>query len=163
MRVIAPSRSRAMVNVHNHTAIIERRFAALGLRLSYGEHVDERDAFDSSPARSRVADLHAAFADPAVAAIMTVIGGYDSNEPLPCLDWDLIRANTKIFCGAEPAATSSPSAPDRAPPDRAPQARGRGLRAEDAHPAGCRPHCGGGDHVLHVVEVVEPRAARMLT
>ena len=99
MRVIAPSRSRAMVNVHNHTAIIERRFAALGLRLSYGEHVDERDAFDSSPARSRVADLHAAFADPAVAAIMTVIGGYNSNELLHYMDWDLIRANPKIFCG----------------------------------------------------------------
>jgi muramoyltetrapeptide carboxypeptidase len=99
VRVIAPSRSRAMVNEHDHTAIIERRFAALGLRLSYGEHVDERDAFDSSPVPSRVADLHAAFADPAVAAIMTVIGGYNSNELLPYLDWDLIRANPKIFCG----------------------------------------------------------------
>lgn len=88
-----------MVNEHDHTAIIERRFAALGLRLSYGEHVDERDAFDSSPAQSRVADLHAAFADPAVAAIMTVIGGYNSNELLPYLNWDLIRANPKIFCG----------------------------------------------------------------
>ncbi len=99
MRVIAPSRSRALVSEYDHTAIIERRFAALGLRLSYGEHVDERDAFDSSPVPSRLADLHAAFADPAVAAIMTVIGGYNSNELLPYLDWDLIRANPKIFCG----------------------------------------------------------------
>lgn len=99
VRVIAPSRSRAMVNEHDHTAIIESRFAGLGLRLSYGEHVDERDAFDSAPVRSRVADLHAAFADPAVAAIMTVIGGYNSNELLPHLDWELIRANPKIFCG----------------------------------------------------------------
>jgi muramoyltetrapeptide carboxypeptidase len=88
-----------MVNEHDHSAIIEDRFASLGLRLSYGEHVDERDAFDSSPVPSRVADLHAAFADPAVAAIMTVIGGYNSNELLPYLDWDLIRANPKIFCG----------------------------------------------------------------
>ena len=43
--------------------------------------------------------MHAAFADPAVAAIMTVIGGYNSNELLPYLDWDLIRANPKVFCG----------------------------------------------------------------
>jgi muramoyltetrapeptide carboxypeptidase len=99
VRVIAPSRSRAMVNEHDHTAIIESRFAALGLRLSYGEHVDERDAFDSAAVPSRVADLHAAFADPAVAGIMTVIGGYNSNELLPHLDWDLIRANPKVFCG----------------------------------------------------------------
>ena len=99
IRVIAPSCSRAMVNEHDHTGIIEGRFAELGLSLSYGAHVDERDAFDSSAVASRVADLHAAFADPAVAAVMTVIGGYNSNELLPSLDWELIRAHPKIFCG----------------------------------------------------------------
>jgi len=88
-----------MVTEHDHTGIIESRFAELGLRLSYGAHVDERDTFDSSPTGSRVADLHAAFADPAVAAVMTVIGGYHSNELLPHLDWELIRTNPKIFCG----------------------------------------------------------------
>jgi len=46
-----------------------------------------------------VADLHAAFADPEVAAVLTVIGGYNSNELLPHLDWDLIAANPKVFCG----------------------------------------------------------------
>jgi muramoyltetrapeptide carboxypeptidase len=99
VRIVAPSCSRAMVTEHDHTGIIEERFAELGLSLSYGAHVDERDAFDSSAVGSRVADLHAAFADPAVAAIMTVIGGYNSNELLPSLDWELIRANPKIFCG----------------------------------------------------------------
>jgi muramoyltetrapeptide carboxypeptidase LdcA involved in peptidoglycan recycling len=99
IRVIAPSRSRAMVSEHDHSAIIEERFAGLGLRLSYGEHVDVRDVFDSAPAAARVADLHAAFADPSVAGILTVIGGYNSNELLPHLDWDLIRAHPKVFCG----------------------------------------------------------------
>ena len=99
IRIVAPSCSRAMVTEHDHIPIIEERFAELGLSLSYGAHVDERDAFDSSAVGSRVADLHAAFADPAVAAIMTVIGGYNSNELLPSLDWELIRANPKIFCG----------------------------------------------------------------
>ncbi|WP_344476289.1 S66 peptidase family protein [Nonomuraea monospora] len=99
VRVVAPSRSRAMVTEHDHTGLIETRFAELGLTLTYGRHVDERDAFDSSAVASRVADLHDAFADPAVAAIITVIGGYNSNELLPYLDWDLIRANPKILCG----------------------------------------------------------------
>ena len=63
IRVIAPSMSRTMVTEYDHTAIIERRFADLGLAISYGAHVDERDAFDSSAVGSRVADLHAAFAD----------------------------------------------------------------------------------------------------
>lgn len=99
VRVVAPARSRAMVTEHDHTAIIEARFADLGLRLSYGDHVDERDDFDSAAVASRVADLHAAFADPEVAAVLTVIGGFNSNELLPYLDWDLIARNPKIFCG----------------------------------------------------------------
>jgi muramoyltetrapeptide carboxypeptidase LdcA involved in peptidoglycan recycling len=69
------------------------------LRLTFGEHVDERDDFDSPPVASRVADVHAAFADPAVAGILTVIGGFNSNELLPYLDWDLIARHPKIFCG----------------------------------------------------------------
>jgi muramoyltetrapeptide carboxypeptidase LdcA involved in peptidoglycan recycling len=99
VRVVAPARSRAMVTEHDHTGLIEARFAELGLTLTYGRHVDERDALDSSSVASRVADLHDAFADPSVAAILTVIGGYNSNELLPYLDWELIRANPKILCG----------------------------------------------------------------
>ncbi|MET7336053.1 S66 peptidase family protein [Nonomuraea sp. NPDC005650] len=99
VRVVAPARSRAMVMEHDHTGIIGSRFAELGLTLSYGRHVDERDAFHSSSVASRVADLHDAFADPSVAAILTVIGGYNCNELLPFLDWELIRANPKILCG----------------------------------------------------------------
>jgi hypothetical protein len=99
IRVIAPSISRGMVTEYDHTAIIDRRFAELGLAISYGAHVDERDPFDSSAVVSRVADLHAAFADPAIAAVMTVIGGYNSNELLPSLDWELIRANPNLVSG----------------------------------------------------------------
>jgi muramoyltetrapeptide carboxypeptidase LdcA involved in peptidoglycan recycling len=99
VRVVAPAMSRAMVMEHDHTDLIRARFDELGLTLSYGSHVDERDAFDSSSVASRVADLHDAFADPSVAAILTVIGGYNCNELLPYLDWELIRANPKILCG----------------------------------------------------------------
>ncbi|MEP6853803.1 MAG: S66 peptidase family protein [bacterium] len=99
VRVIAPARSRAMVNEHDHSALITERFSAMGLTLSFGEHVDERDRRDSCTTASRVADLHAAFADDSVAAVLTVIGGFNSNELLPSVDWDLIRANPKIFCG----------------------------------------------------------------
>jgi muramoyltetrapeptide carboxypeptidase len=99
VRVIAPSGSRAMVAEHDHSEIIEARFDQLGLTLSYGAHVDERDARDSSSVTSRVTDLHDAFADASVAGILTVIGGFNSNELLPHLDWELIRSNPKVFCG----------------------------------------------------------------
>jgi muramoyltetrapeptide carboxypeptidase len=99
VRVIAPSRSRALVLEHDHSQLIKARFSELGLRLTFGEHVDERDEFDSASIPSRVADLHQAFLDAKVQAILTVIGGFNSNELLPFLDWDLIGANPKIFCG----------------------------------------------------------------
>jgi len=88
-----------MVAEHDHRARIEQRFAQMELRISYGCHVDERDILDSSSVVSRVSDIHAAFADPEVAGILTVIGGFNSNELLPYLDWDLIAANPKILCG----------------------------------------------------------------
>jgi muramoyltetrapeptide carboxypeptidase LdcA involved in peptidoglycan recycling len=99
VRVIAPAGNRPSVSEFDHSVLIEARFAELGLRLSYGQHVDEQDDFGSSPVASRLADLHAAFADPDVAAVLSVIGGFNSNELLPYIDWDLIAANPKVFCG----------------------------------------------------------------
>ena len=99
LRVVAPACSRPFVAEHDHSAVIDARFAALGLRLTFGDHVDERDDFESSSVASRVSDLHAAFADPQVAGILTVIGGFSSNQLLPYLDWDLIAAHPKVFCG----------------------------------------------------------------
>jgi len=100
VRVVAPARSRAMVTAGNdNAAVAERRLAELGLTVSYGDHVDESDRYHSSSIASRVADLHAAFADPSVDAILSVIGGYNSNELLPHLDFDLIDHHPKILCG----------------------------------------------------------------
>ncbi|MGQ0515407.1 LD-carboxypeptidase, partial [Bacillus sp. D-CC] len=48
---------------------------------------------------SRVQDLHEAFRDPNVKAILTTLGGYNSNGLLKHLDYHLIRENPKFFCG----------------------------------------------------------------
>ena len=47
----------------------------------------------------RVADLHAAFADPAIDGIVCTRGGWGSAELLPLLDRELIWANPKPFVG----------------------------------------------------------------
>ncbi|KUJ07777.1 peptidase S66, LD-carboxypeptidase A [Mollisia scopiformis] len=47
----------------------------------------------------RVQELHSAFTDPSIRAIISTIGGLSSNELLPFIDWDLIRTNPKIFVG----------------------------------------------------------------
>lgn len=52
----------------------------------------------STPA-DRAADLHAAFADPEIKAVICSIGGEDQITVLPYLDADLLRANPKPFFG----------------------------------------------------------------
>lgn len=76
-----------------------QRLEDLGLQVSFGNHVEEVDRFGSSSIEHRVADLHDAFADPDVAAILSVIGGIHTNQVLPYLDWDLIAEHPKIVCG----------------------------------------------------------------
>ena len=53
---------------------------------------------DSSP-QERADDIHAAFADPDIKAVMASIGGDDQITVLPLLDRELIRANPKPFFG----------------------------------------------------------------
>ncbi|HZG05952.1 MAG TPA: S66 peptidase family protein [Streptomyces sp.] len=50
-------------------------------------------------ARERAEDIHAAFADPTIRAVMASIGGDDQITVLPLLDRELIRANPKPFFG----------------------------------------------------------------
>ncbi|HIW62049.1 MAG TPA: LD-carboxypeptidase [Candidatus Stackebrandtia excrementipullorum] len=52
----------------------------------------------SSPT-DRAADIHAAFADPAIKAVISSIGGDDQITVLPHLDAELLRANPKPFYG----------------------------------------------------------------
>jgi muramoyltetrapeptide carboxypeptidase len=50
-------------------------------------------------AAERVSDLHAAFADETIAAVLCTRGGWGSAELLPLLDRELIAANPKLFVG----------------------------------------------------------------
>jgi muramoyltetrapeptide carboxypeptidase len=102
VRVIAPALSGRRVTVD--TALARQRFHDLGLEVSFGQHVNELDALGTSAIEARVDDLHEAFRDPDVAAIMTLIGGYTTNELLPSIDWRLIARYPKVFCGYSDAS-----------------------------------------------------------
>ena len=98
VRIIAPSRSMAILS-KEIVNIANKKFSDLGLKLSFGKHVDETDEFNSSSIESRVEDLHEAFSDKNVKAVITVIGGFNSNQLLRYIDWGLIKNNPKIFLG----------------------------------------------------------------
>ena len=98
IRIIAPSGSLSRVR----TDVLERALAYLdenGFKVTYSTNCREMDQFSSSSVESRVADLHEAFADPDVKAVMACIGGFNVNQILPYINYDLIRANPKILCG----------------------------------------------------------------
>ncbi len=97
--MVAPARSLAWPWVEGAIPLAEARLRSLGLTVTYGEHVRERDAFGSSSVEHRLADLHAAFADPAVTLVLPVAGGFNSNQLLRHLEYDLFRAHPKVVGG----------------------------------------------------------------
>ncbi len=98
IRVIAPSRTMGIISPANRLFAIQA-LEDLGLRVTFGQHVNEHDGMHSSSVESRLSDLHEAFSDQDVKGILAVIGGYNSNQLLDYIDYDLIRENPKIFCG----------------------------------------------------------------
>lgn len=98
IRVIAPSRNASILSKEG-IELAKTRLEQLGFHVSFGNHIFEDDLHHSSSIEQRVEDIHAAFADPHVKAILTVIGGFNSNELLPYLDYELISNNPKVFCG----------------------------------------------------------------
>jgi muramoyltetrapeptide carboxypeptidase len=67
------------------------RYDAVAAEHAYGKHAP----YFAGTVEERLRDLHAAFADPAVAAILCTRGGYGSNYLLEGLDLDLIRQHPK--------------------------------------------------------------------
>lgn len=75
------------------------RLAALGLKTKVGANVRARRGFLAGTEEQRLADLHAMFADPEVAAVFCLGGGYGTERLLDRIDYGLIRRNPKIFLG----------------------------------------------------------------
>jgi muramoyltetrapeptide carboxypeptidase LdcA involved in peptidoglycan recycling len=98
VKVIAPSRSLGIISEETRR-IAEQRFEEIGLRLEFSRNVIEMDDFGSSSIESRIEDLHDAFRDPEVKAVTSVIGGFNSNQLLRYIDWNILKENPKIFCG----------------------------------------------------------------
>jgi muramoyltetrapeptide carboxypeptidase LdcA involved in peptidoglycan recycling len=72
----------------------------LGLKVSFGKYLMETDEdYISASVEHRAEDLNEAFADKNVKAILTVIGGFNSNQILKYIDYENIKNNPKILCG----------------------------------------------------------------
>lgn len=98
IRIVAPAFSLGVISTEvrgNASKTIQSQ----GWELSFGRHVQADNDGSTESIKRRVDDIHAALDDPQVTHLMAVIGGWDSHELLPYIDWDLWKDNPKPLIG----------------------------------------------------------------
>lgn len=98
--IVAPSRGLKLIG-QDCRQIAEERFNKMGLEVVFADNTtdDKWNKLGTGSNEERAADIMQAFKDKSVKAIFTVIGGFNSNQILSYLDYDVIRQNPKIICG----------------------------------------------------------------
>lgn len=98
VRIIAPASSLSIVP----SRIIKRgteRLENLGLKVSFSKNCWEKNKFNSTSIQSKIEDLHSAFLDKRIKAVIAAEGGYTSSQLLRYIDWGIVKKNPKILCG----------------------------------------------------------------
>lgn len=70
-----------------------------GLNMKLGKHVASGSGYKTRSVEEQLEDLHGAFADTEVAAVIAIRGGYGCSRLLDAVDYELIAKNPKIFVG----------------------------------------------------------------
>ena len=96
LAVVAPASNAVPDKVHRGV----EQLRALGHEVKLMPHaLGQHWPYFAATPEHRLADLHAAFADPAIDAVICTRGGYGANYLLEGLDLDLLRAHRKPFIG----------------------------------------------------------------
>ena len=85
--------------VREDLEIVIEAMQALGLVTHLAPHLLDRYGYLAGKDADRAADINQFFADPAIAALLPIQGGWGCSRVLPYLDYDLIRQNPKILVG----------------------------------------------------------------
>lgn len=94
--LIGPSGAiRTAGSLEKSIALVEE----LGFKVKVGESCAQKYGYLSGTDDVRARDVNAMFADDEIDAIICVKGGYGTMRMLDQLDYDLVRANPKIFMG----------------------------------------------------------------
>lgn len=93
--IIAPSGYVDFNEINN----AKNYFESQGYNVKLGENIFEKYRYMAGNDNARLSDLHNAFEDKEVNAIICARGGYGSIRLLNKIDYNIIRNNPKIFCG----------------------------------------------------------------
>lgn len=94
--LITPS---SYVSDPDRLALAERTARYFGLVPRLGKNVRKRNGYLGGTVEDRLEDLHAMFRAPEVKGVFAIRGGYGASQLLDRIDYDLIRANPKVFLG----------------------------------------------------------------
>lgn len=75
----------------------------MGFNVMLGEHIFDVNEFTAGTALNRANDINNFFSEPKIKAIIAARGGYNCNQVIPYLDFDLIKKNPKFFFGLSDA------------------------------------------------------------
>ncbi|MFM6252048.1 MAG: LD-carboxypeptidase, partial [Dolichospermum sp.] len=101
--VVSPS---APIRIENN--LIEyalSKFHNMGLKVTFGSNCFVDSGNTAGTIKQRVTDIHEGFSNPKFDLIMSTQGGFNSNELLPFLDYEMIKNNPKPFCGMSDMTT----------------------------------------------------------
>ncbi|OFW43985.1 MAG: hypothetical protein A3J29_10080 [Acidobacteria bacterium RIFCSPLOWO2_12_FULL_67_14b] len=93
--LVAPASAFAREEVAAGVAELQR----LGLEAVYDDSLFARDRFVAGSAEGRAQAIHRAWADPSIAALVCMRGGYGSAQVLPLLNATLMRESRKALIG----------------------------------------------------------------
>ncbi|MCM1338250.1 MAG: LD-carboxypeptidase [Muribaculaceae bacterium] len=74
-------------------------FETLGFKVKLGSNIKKQNNYLAGTDEERLEDLHAAFQDSEVKAIICARGGYGAIRLINKIDYELIKNNPKVFCG----------------------------------------------------------------
>lgn len=98
IEIIALSRSLKMVCTENIN-LAEKKLKELGYNVSFSKNSNVCDSFISSSIKSRITDLHNAINNKNIDIILSVLGGYNCNQLLDYIDYNLLKSKPKKYVG----------------------------------------------------------------
>lgn len=98
IEVVALSRSLAMICDENKELAL-KKLKELNYNVSFSKNSNVCDSFISSSIEKRVTDLHSAFKNKDNEIVLAVLGGYNCNQLLDYIDYELLKTNPKKICG----------------------------------------------------------------
>lgn len=96
--VCALSRSLGMICSEN-IDLATKRLNQLNYNVIFSKNSNVTDLFISSSINQRVTDFHNAIKNKNIDIILSVLGGYNCNQLLNYIDYELIKKNPKVICG----------------------------------------------------------------